>query len=278
MRLQKGMETEIHDFDTVVNFSNHITPIEIKNELRLEKSDIEYKTIHTRAELKKIINEVFFRKFLETNYFTDAKDMKIYDDCIRRNILLARRILFDWFYKGINNSLWNTLEFCCLDLIKNSIVNNYLPTAKDQFNLYTSLKIYFEGEEKMEKTKINVEEFEKKLDLDKPGEFSNDGEYYFAAGQLANYFLTKSKANVKKYSLMNPILNAKSPEKIELELKKLYDKYNHDIISNRRFNNMYYMVNDYIVSNNIIDNNNLLKGFLHPCMIFKSTNTKTNEN
>lgn len=278
MRLQKGMETEIHDFDTVVDFSNHIRPIEIKNVLRVDKSSIEYGTINTIKKLKNIINEVFYRKLLELNYFTDAKNMNIYDECLKKNLLLNRKNLFDWFYKGVADAVWSTLESSCLDLIQNSIINNYLSTAKEQFNLYTSLKAYIEGEDKMNKTKIDVEEFRKKLDLEKPGDFVNDGEYYFAAGQLANYFLTKSKAGAKKYSLMKPILNAKSPENIEFELRKLFDKYNYDITYNRRLNNMYYMVSDHILSNNIIDNNNLLKGFLYPCMVFKSTDIKTNEN
>lgn len=274
MRLQKGMETEIHDFDTVVNYSNEIRPIQIKNVLRLEKSSLEYRTIHTLDVLKAVINEVLFRKLLETNYFTEAKKITIYDECVKRNLLMARKSLFNWFYKGVDDTVWNTLKICSPDLIKNSIMSGYIGKASEQYNLYISLKNYFEGDggDNM----IDITKFREKINQNDTGSFESDDEFYFAVGQLANYFLTLSKAGVKYHSLSKAILNVKTAEKAKNELRKLYHKYNYSIVNRKRFNNMYSMVCLYEVKENQINEDILLGGYLHSSLIYDTQNSGKN--
>ncbi|MCS4479504.1 hypothetical protein JQ035_00565 [Clostridium botulinum] len=59
-----------------------------------------------------------------------------------------------------------------------------------------------------------------KISQDKTASIDNDKEYYFAVGQLASYFISLSKAAKKTHSLANPIINARSDERIKIELKK----------------------------------------------------------
>ena len=124
MRIQKGMETEIHDFDTIVSFTNARKPIQIRNVLEIENSNIQYGKIYTLNDMKDIINKTLFRGYLTNNYFTEAKDMNFEYIHIKRNIILSRDALFNWFYKGVEHGVWVVLKKSSLDLIKGSIFNS----------------------------------------------------------------------------------------------------------------------------------------------------------
>lgn len=271
MRIQKGMETEIHDFDVISEYNNTIRSVKVKNILELEsgKSELQYGTINSLNKLKEVINKIFFRDMLTNNYFTKAKDIKIKDDCLKRNILLSRTALFNWFYKGVSQGIWYILKPVCLDLIKGSIFNSYILKASEQFNLYISLKEYFELIKK-EDGNLDINKFKEKINSLDTLEIECDEEYFFAVGQLANYFLTLSKAKVKRHSLSNHILNAKSDEKIKLELHKLFFKYDYNTKNNKRFNNMYSMVCGYYPKGKV-DMDTLLRGYLHSSLIYEKS-------
>lgn len=274
LRIQKGMEPEIHDFDVITSFSNEIRPLRIRNMLRIKQSDLEYGTINTLTKLKDIINIVYFKKFLTTNYFTEPQKISIYDEGVKKNLLLARTSLFNWFHKGIDDTVWEVLKKCSLDLIKGSIYRGELwkngGRACEQFNLYISMKYYFEGRELMDNSILDIEKLREKVNHNVTKHIESDEEFYFAAGQLANYFLTLSKAKVKSHFLSKPILTAKTNEKIKAELKKLYHKYSYDIKFSRRFNNMYAMVCLYTNAKSQIDEDALLAGYLHSSLIYES--------
>lgn len=274
IRIQKGIEPEINEFDVITSYSNEVTPLQIKNLLGIKQSDLQYGTVNTLTNLKEIINAVFFKKCLSTNYFTEAKKISIYDEGLKKNILLARTSLFNWFYKGIDESVWEVLKRSSIDLIKSSIYRGELwrdgGRACEQFNLYISLKYYFEGGELMDNSILDVNKLREKLNQNVTGRIESDEEYYFAVGQLANYFLTLSKAKVKSHFLSKPILTAKTDEKLKNELKKLYNKYSYDIKFSRRFNNMYAMVCLYSDVKSQINEDALLAGYLHSSLIYEA--------
>ena len=92
-------------------------------------------------------------------------------------------------------------------------------------------------------------------------------------GQLASYFLSLSKAKIKRHSLSNSILNAKSDVKIKSELHKLFFKYNNETQNNRRFNNLYAMINGYYPKGNV-DMDSLIRGYLYSSLIYEKSNKK----
>lgn len=276
MRIQKGMETEIHDFDTIVNYTNARKPIHVRNVLEIENSDIQYEKIFTMNKMKDTINKTLFRGYLTNNYFTEAKDMNIEYAYIKRNIILSRNALFNWFYKGVEHGVWVVLNKSALDLIKGSIFNNYINPAREQYNLYKSLKIYFEKEES-ENIMMDVNTLREKINSEITSSIESDSEYFFAVGQLANYFLSLSKAKLKRHSLSNGILNAKSDVKIKSELHKLFFKYNNETQNSRRFNNLYSMINGYYPNGNV-DVDSLIRGYLHSSLIYEKSNKKNSDN
>lgn len=281
LRIKKGKELEIHDFDTVNDYKVNIKPIKLKSviDIDLNKSDLIYNTNITNFNtIKDLINKVFFSKLLSANYFTDSKDMSINDNNLKRNILLSRRALFDWFYKGNEFNIWKVFGYSSLSLIKGSIENGYIFKAGEQFNLRCALKEYFVGGENMADILLDVKtSLRNKISQKDTPSIDNDREYYFAVGQLTNYLISLSKAAKKTHSLANPIINAKSDEKIKVELKKLYKKYNYIIENRRKSDNLIAMVSSY-VPNSKVNDDLIIAGYLHSNLIFEKSNKGENEN
>ncbi|NFN86781.1 type I-B CRISPR-associated protein Cas8b/Csh1 [Clostridium sporogenes] len=284
-RIKKGKEVEIHDFDTINHYKANIKPIKLKNiiDIDLNKSNLTYNvTITKRNTIKDLINKVFFSKFLSSNYFTESKDMNINDNSLKRNILLSRRALFNWFYKGNEFTVWKVFGYSSLSLIKGSIENGYIFKAGEQFNLRCALKEYFVGGESMADVLLGVKaSLRDKISQENTGSIDNDKEYYFAVGQLASYLISLSKAAKKTHSLANPIINAKSDDRIKAELKKLFKKYGYaiDRKMSRRFDNLMTMVSLYIPDTEEKVNDDLIiAGYLHSSLIYEKSSKEENKN
>ncbi|MBM7614506.1 type I-B CRISPR-associated protein Cas8b/Csh1 [Alkaliphilus hydrothermalis] len=272
IRLKKGKEIEIIDFDVIGLYKPNINPINIDNVLELKKSNMQYHQVHSLTTLKNIINEVFFSKYLANNYFTDAKDIKINNNSLKRNLLLSRTALFAWFYKGNDSYVWKVLNASSLDLVKGSIVNGYLPKAGEQFNLRCGLKVYFEGGEPMADLLMDVKNsLRLKINKNETEKIEGDNEYYFAVGQLVSFFISLSKGRNKVHSLANPVINARTDEKIKLELKKLYKKYNYTISTgSNRFKNLFAMVAAYVPEEKVKDDL-IIAGYLHSNLVYEKS-------
>ncbi|AOY76427.1 type I-B CRISPR-associated protein Cas8b/Csh1 [Clostridium formicaceticum] len=273
LRIKKGKEIEIHDFDTIGLYEAQISPLSLENTLQLEKPKLEYSTIHKLSTLKNIINDVFFNKCLTTNYFTDAKDIRIHDSALKRNLLISRTTLFTWFYKGNDSNAWKILKQSSLDLIKGSIYKGYLTKAGEQFNLRCGLKKYFEGGDNMADILVDVKDTLRAKITNKSGTetIASDTEYYFAVGQLTSYFISLSKTKTKMHSLANPMINAKTNEKIKEELRKLYKKYNYTInTATNRFNNLFAMVSSYVPEGKIMEDL-IIAGYLHSNLLYEKS-------
>lgn len=280
LRIKKGKEVEIVDFDNIVSYNTHIRPFNLQNVLQLQKSKItEYGEMKKLKNLKDLINEVFFSKFLTTNYFTDSKDLNINDNILKKNLLLSRNTLFTWFYKGIDSNVWKVLNFSSLDLIKGSINNGYLLKASDQFNLRASLKNYFEGGDNMSDVLAEIKDsLREKINKDDTDVIHSDKEYYFAVGQLTSYFISLSKSKNKVHSLANPIINGKKDARIKDELRKLYKKYNYTIkTGNKRFKNLYAMISSYIPEEKV-NEDLIIAGYLHSNLVYEKLDKEESKN
>lgn len=292
LRIQKGKELEIQIQDNIVDYQNRLKTnfeymkfisIDIKGD-KLPEFAKKYGVYDKRTSIGTLINEIFFSKFLRTNYFIDANDMSIKDSVLRQNIIMYRNIIFDWVYKGIDNNFSKAEEKFALDLIKNSIRNEdkYNLRPKSQLNLHWSLKDYFikikkeQGGDTMADiaTKIRTSVKEKimsKEDLIMP---SDDKEYYYAVGQLLSYFIFKSRAGKRMQSMINPVLNAKRDNIIKMRLFQLYKKYNYDIsINNYNMKKLYAMILGYKPQNKV-NQEMILFGYLDENILLKS-NAKT---
>ena len=115
-----------------------------------------------------------------------------------------------------------------------------------------------------------------KINLNDTSEIESDDEYYFAAGQLVSYYFSLNKSAKKMHSLLNPILNCRTNEKLRLELTKLFRKYNYAIKKeSKRFNNLQSMVFGYIPEKNI-DEDMFIAGYLYSSLIYEKGEEKSN--
>lgn len=276
LRIKKGKEVEILDYDVIYNFNNKLNkPFEYINILDVDDEvlNAEYGRIHTLSKMQEGINEIMFSKCLTTNYFTEPKDIKIHDNILKYNILTCRNALFNWFYKGKYNNIWILLNKASLSLIKGSICNENIRRARDQFNLWFSMKEYFEGEEDMADIIFSLKEnLRSKVSKKSTSYIESDEKYLFAVGQLVNFFISKSKGKKKPLSLANPFVNAKNDKVIKNKLKALYKKYNYDIDNYEiRFKTLYAMVMSYELESKVNDDM-IIAGFLHSNLLYEKEN------
>lgn len=259
LRIQKGKELEIQVQDSIVNYQDKLLlnfNYQDFFKMNIEKYPEYTKNIGIytkRTDVGRLINNIFFSKYLLTNYFTDANDISVKDSVLKRIIIMYRNVIFDWIYKGIDNNFEVVEKQFALELIKNTLINDYNLRAMTQLNLHWSFEDYFanlekRGGEKMADiaTKIRMSVKEKVMSKDKAVIVSNNEEYYYAIGQLMAYFISLSKASKKAQSLINPVLNAQNDTVIKTRLLQLYKKYNYNILTkNSRVKNLYAMILGY---------------------------------
>lgn len=259
LRIQKGKELEIQVQDSIVNYQDKLLlnfNYQDFFKMNIEKYPEYTKNIGIytkRTDVGRLINNIFFSKYLLTNYFTDANDISVKDSVLKRIIIMYRNVIFDWIYKGIDNNFEVVEKQFVLELIKNTLINDYNLRAMTQLNLHWSFEDYFanlekRGGEKMADiaTKIRMSVKEKVMSKDKAVIVNNNEEYYYAIGQLMAYFISLSKASKKAQSLINPVLNVQNDTVIKTRLLQLYKKYNYNILTkNSRVKNLYAMILGY---------------------------------
>lgn len=284
LKLKKGKEVEIHDFDTITSYKSILKKeLDVKNILELDldsKSNQKYVGYYhifkKKEDVQKILDEVFFSSYLINNYFTDAGDISIKDNVLKNNLLTARNSIFNWIYKGIQkgsaNGIASVLEKVSLNLIKGSINNGYIPKAGHQFNLRWSLKEYFEGGRGMADIIHDLKAtLRAKINEKDTSKIEDDKEYYFAVGQLISYLLSKSKGKKKPHSLANQFINSKNNEDLKEKLRKLYVKYSYDPdINSKRFNNLYAMIVGYLPEGKV-ETDLVIAGYLNSSLIYEKS-------
>lgn len=281
LRVKKGKEVEIHDFDVVTGLKFKLKNLKIDKVIPIDytkgKKVLEYDYIENIKELREVINEVYFNKFLTTSYFTEAKDIRLNDFRVKENLLRSRNAFFAWFYKGDSNVVSQVFDKVSIDLIKNSICNEYMIKAKEQFNLRCGILEYFGGIEKMEDILSDLANgLREKINSNQTGKIDSNEEYYFATGQVISYLISLNKSSKKMHSLINPILNCKTDEKLKTEVNRLFKKYNYSIRKeNRRFNNLMSMILGY-KSGEKIKEDILVAGYLYSSLIYESNKGEEN--
>ena len=91
LQIQKGTEAEILYQDNIVAYKNTLQPaFHFENVLGKKDIEEEYKVYSEKKDLQRLINTIFFSKYLVLNYFTAPEDLSITDSDIKRNLLKIR--------------------------------------------------------------------------------------------------------------------------------------------------------------------------------------------
>lgn len=242
LRIQKGKEVEIHRVEQVVNFNSNIKkPFSYINYFGLKKEDIlTPESAKTIGDIETKINMIFFNGKLVSNYFTDAKDITLYDSVLKQSILTARDRIFTYFHTNQEVKLTGMMKPLMWELIHNVLTaeeNDFIKKKKlrEQLNLRWALLNYWDSEKEeinMSKVRQSVRE---KINTREDWEFTSKEEYYYAAGQIISYLFSLSKAKSVPASEINPFLNVRSKEQFLERLLRIYQKYNYSFELKNRF-------------------------------------------
>ena len=283
LRIQKGKELEIQAQDNLVNYQDKLLlnfNYQDFFKMNIEKYPEYMKDIGIytkRTDVGKLINNIFFSKYLLTNYFTEANDISVKDSVLKRVIIIYRNVIFDWVYKGIDNDFNKVVNKFSLDLIINSVVQGDLLNAIKQLNLRWSFKDYYreEGEKTMKELVSDIVKNinEKMIDTTANSEIKTDDEYYYAIGLFTAYLISLSKTSKKTHALANPILDSRSNRMIINKLETMYKRYNYIIEINKlEINNLYAMILAYTISHeDIVINEDMIQyGFLRGNILYNN--------
>lgn len=249
------------------------------------------------------------------NYLNLKKDTKIPPNIDNLEELIRKLDLFKFkrddkeqknseVWKFFLNSLnlWKTtgnfmpikrqFEQSCLTLIQNAIVldEDYLK-AQIQFNIYESLKTYFIVQEQSymslkKDIRNNRKEFfmnlseiiKNKINQEETVSLDSDDEFFFIAGQITRFLITKSEAGTITDSLAEGVLCSQRSDYLINEVLKLYEKYMHAITvlkyKNTTFANLCAMFFEYTPKSKFVNKRMLLAGYLHSLV----TNKKDGNN
>lgn len=281
LRIQKGKELEIHDFDEITGFEAEIEPIELKQYIPVPEknaTDLVYEKVKKLEDVKILINSVFFKKFLITNFFTDAKDIRLNDTKVKEELLRCRTGYFNWFFKGESVAVRSFFSESSLVLIKNSILNRHIPKAIEQFNVRESILNYFEGGERMEQTYEEIfERLSEMINSDTRSTIEDDAMYYYAAGQIAQFLLSLNQSSKPTPALVNPVINARTAQQLQVVLERLYKKYNYAIKYPQRISRLYSMFLLHIPENKKTDSQMLIAGYLDRSLVYEKKNKNEGE-
>lgn len=293
IRIQKGKETVIHDVDIIADYSpnldkffrleNHVH-VELSKYLKNEDCNIlKYNTnIKTKSELEQIINKVLFDNCLLTNYFSEDINVKNNDNA-KKQVLINRKKLFNWFHKGESEDIWINLKRISEQTLIATMSKEKRFRAVHQYNLKCSMEKYFEGGENMADVATEIRESIKqkinnRFEKDKYIAIEKDREYYYAVGQLTSYFLSKSKSKKRNMSFINQIITCKKDELIKMRLARLFKQYNYDMDYYRdyKIRNLYSMINAYVPeSGTNVDM--IINGFLSSNLVYEKMEEQENE-
>lgn len=275
LRIKKGKEVEIHDQDIVNYSSKSFSEFKVKNILNIDyagkEPELNYSNYNDLESVSGMINKIYFNKFLSNSYYSDSKDIRLNDSKIKECLLLSRKAFCDWFYKGNENAVKQLINKITLVLIKNAILQEHFFRAREQFNLRFALLEYFKlgGVNMGDKLASINNSLREKINSKNTNIIDSDDEYYFAVGQLLGYLLSLNKSYKKSHSLINPIINSNSIEKIEDSLKRIYIKYNYAISDNNtRVKNLYAMIIGYLPENKV-NNDFIIAGYLYSNLVYE---------
>lgn len=286
LRIQKGKEVEIHEWDIVTNYKPGLqTSFQFEDIIGVSAKHSEYLKrpygpCTKLSELRELLDDVLFSKQLIFNSTRDISMIKINDSVLRYYIISYREKLFKWFYLGYDVGIKQMIDKASQDLIVNSIISGNSPRASHQFNLRYSFNKYFSGgaENMADITNKIRESLREKVNADGNIKIDTDEEYFYAVGQLSSFFLSKSKSYKKVSAFINPIIRGGEDKVLKNMLSALFIKYNYGIeYKYRKFNNLYSMISGYVPDGSM-NKDIVIAGFLGSSLIYeKKAEDESNE-
>ena len=242
----------IDDYRYASNYNTKIRKFICKDYLSQEhKIVFETENIYT---LNWYTNNIWFAENEKNskNYIKDAYydyDLKISKSILsnwKKEILKQYNNLFlELFEQEQQSNFLNKLDEIAIKIIENMYIDNlkqnkkYIYNPRKAFNLWIAYKQYFNKKGEDEEMKINNLQEQCEKIVNEGRKIETDEQYYYLAGQVAYYLLSRSKADKLTQDVTEPFIKANTTKKLKNEIEFLYEKYKYDIYLNYpKFNNI----------------------------------------
>lgn len=292
----KGV-ARIDDFQYVTNFSTKIEPdFIIKDVIRKVGNDFTLQNIY---ELEFYTSNIWIAKnnklcknYLKESYYdfeSNISKSSVIPNWKKDFLREYTAMFFDFFQKRDETNFIRNLDKLGIHLIENTIIDELKAINKNNrmnpfnsintMNLWIAYKKYFckEGEVDEEMKINNIQEECLKI-FQENKEIQTDEQYYFFAGQIAFYFLTRNKGEKLTQDMTSPFIRAGNLKKLRDELRILYQKYNYDIkLLDSKFNNIFSQLLLHEPETYVKDNKDLILAGMLSSNMFNIEKNKNND-
>lgn len=242
----------IDDYRYTSNYNTQIRKFTCKDYLAQEpKITFETENIYG---LNWYTNNIWFAENENSsrNYIKDAYydyDLKIAKSMLsnwKKEMLKQYNNLFlELFEQEQESNFISRLDEIAIKIIENMYIDNlkqnkkYRHNSRQAFNLWIAYKQYFNKKGEDEEMKINNLQEQCEKIVNEGRKIETDEQYYYLAGQVAYYLLSRSKADKLTQDVTEPFIKANTTKKLKNEIEFLYEKYKYDIYLNYpKFNNV----------------------------------------
>ena len=250
------------DFDFVSTFEYSVSkekPLAILNLFDIKekggKENKHYPVIHNIFEFEQQVIKPFIQnKYLRVDYFGDLnKDDYAKLDLTFSSFSRYRKAVYDYVYKSQRNTIdGHIFDEMVFNAITDDIKNNNDYGIREKLNIWYSLYEYFNT-----KNKINMvnklkdyQDFVAAIIADEPVTDITDEKFAFAAGQVIEYILSKSKSADNSYNLLEPYLQQSKCVEFKRAIANDFGRYKHENFS-KNFEKVAAFVLSYETSANM---------------------------
>ncbi|MCK9626659.1 MAG: hypothetical protein M0R23_09440 [Bacteroidales bacterium] len=257
------------DFDFVTKFEYKISDesLAILNLFGIkEKGEKEFKQYPLIQNIFDLEKQVFkpllqnVRK--EVNYFDklnpeDYKDRRKIPNILYNNRFISfsklRKPIYDYVYKSQRHTIeGHNFDEMVFSSIKDDIKNSNGYGVKDKLNIWYSLYEYFNTNNKINMVNKlkEYQDFVAAIIDHEPLTDITDEKFAFAAGQVIDYILSKSKSADTSYNLLEPYLQQSKCEEFKRAIANDFGRYKHENFS-KNFEKVAAFVLSYETSANL---------------------------
>jgi len=250
------------DFDFVTTFEYKISrdkPLVILNLFEIKekggRDNKHYPVIHNIFDFElQVMKQLIQNKYLRVDYFGDLnKEDYAKLDMTFSSFSRYRKAIYDYVYKSQRNTIdGHMFDEMVFNAIKDDIKNKNHYGVKEKLNIWYSLYEYFNT-----KNKINMvnklkdyQDFVAAIISDDTLTDITDEKFAFAAGQVIEYILSKSKTADNSYNLLEPYLQQSKCVEFQRAIANDFGRYKHENFS-KNFEKVAAFVLSYETSANL---------------------------
>ncbi len=184
---------------------------------------------------QQVLKPLIQSKYLRVDYFGDLnKEDYAKLDMTFSSYSKYRKAVYDYVYKSQRNTInGNVFYEMVFNSIKDDVKNGNEYGIKEKLNIWYSLFEYFNPKQKINMVNKlkEYQDFVAAIIADGPLNDITDERFAFAAGQVIEYILSKSKSADNSYNLLEPYLQQSKCAEFKKAIANDFGRYKHENFS-----------------------------------------------